>query len=225
MHADSNQWKPWEFMLPAVIVVLACTIACIPSLTAAWELDRAAVAGGEVWRVVTGHLTHWNGDHLFWDAATFLALGVVCMKRSPIRTVLSLLIGSVAISAAVLAAHAELTTYRGLSGLDTALFTLLAVMIYQDARRDGDRALGAVTKWALAALLAKVGYEIATGQTLFVDSKTAGFEPLASAHAVGAAVGLVVAVASPAISAIREASRPAVKIDIVRFSRPNGILR
>jgi hypothetical protein len=92
---------------------------------------------------------------------------------------------------------------------------LLATTIYQDARRDGDRALGAVAKWAVAALVAKTAYEVLTGATLFVDSETAGFVPLASAHAAGAAVGFVGAIVEPlrrSISALPKTSNPAVLV-------------
>ena len=42
----------------------------------------------------------------------------------------------------------------------------------------------------LAAFLGKVGYETATGTTLFVDSHAAGFIPLAIAHLVGGCAGV-----------------------------------
>jgi len=191
--ASDRSWWSWMSVLwlPVAVVALACAAAASPALSAAWELERAAVARGELWRVFTGHLTHWNLDHLFWDAATFAALAAACMHWSPRRTMACLIGAMIAISATVLAAHGELATYRGLSGLDTALFTLLAMLMWRDARRNGDRALGAVAKWALAGLLAKTAYELASGDTLFVDSAAAGFVPLASAHAAGAVVGLL----------------------------------
>ncbi|HEX6960456.1 MAG TPA: rhombosortase [Lacipirellula sp.] len=197
-----NTARVWTFdhlAMPLAIVALAMLAHTSPQLTASWELDRTAVAAGEWTRLVTGHLTHWNGDHLFWDAATFFALGVVCLGRRPLLTLACLLLSSFAISATFLAVHPGLPTYRGLSGLDTALFTFLAVVIYQDARVAGDRALGAVAKWALAGLVVKTAYEVVTGDTLFVDSAAADFVPLATVHAAGAAVGFLVALAPACI--------------------------
>jgi len=158
----------------------------------AWEYDREAILDGEWSRLLTGHLTHWNFDHLFWDAATFLLLGVACMWRSVGRTVATLLGAAAAISASLLLFQPEMASYRGLSGLDSALFTLLAAMIWRESRRDGRWKLGAVAITAGAAFLAKAAYESATGTTLFVDSSAAGFIPLASAHLIGGAVGAIV---------------------------------
>jgi hypothetical protein len=116
-----------------------------------------------------------------------------------------LFLSTVATSVTFLAGHGDLPVYRGLSGLDTALFAFLAASIYQDARTFGDRALGAVAKWALAGLVVKTAYEVLTGDTLFVDSDAAGFIPLPTVHAVGAAVGLLIAVAPHLPGTIRDA--------------------
>lgn len=200
-ESTSSGRKLLSLLSPAIVVALAGLALVTPELTAAWELNRAAIADGQWWRVFTGHLTHWNLDHLFWDAATFVALAAACIWLRPLTTLTGTLVGCVVISATVFLAHPQLETYRGLSGLDTALFTLLAAIIYQEARLDGDRALGAVAKWAVASLVAKTGYEVVTGATLFVDSEVAGFMPLASAHAAGAVVGLLAGIAKPLIDA------------------------
>lgn len=189
----ARTWNPGAIAAPVFIAALAILAMASPDLTAAWELDRTQLAAGQWWRFFTAHLTHWNHDHLFWDAATFIALGVYCMRRHAMRTLACVFASAAAISLAVLTFHPNLPTYRGLSGLDTALFTLAATLLWRDARRDHDRALAAVAKWSLGALVAKTVYELATGATLFVDSPAAGFIPLASAHAVGAAIGILAA--------------------------------
>ena len=193
----SIYWRVASIGFPVLIAGVACLAIISPVLTAAWELNRAAIADGEWTRLITGHWTHWSVDHLFWDAATFVVLAIMCMRRRPLATIACLVIGSLAISAGVLQIHQELDAYRGLSGLDTALFALLAVLLYQDARRQGDRALAAVAKWGVASLIANTVYELFTGETLFVNSSEAGFIPLASAHAIGAAIGLLVGLFAP----------------------------
>jgi rhomboid family GlyGly-CTERM serine protease len=212
LHDDAPQSsvtrrKLLSLLSPAIVVALAALALVTPDLTASWELNRSAVADGQWWRLFTGHLTHWNLDHLFWDAATFFALTAVCLWRRPVTTIAAIVSACLVISVTVLTAHPKLDAYRGLSGLDTALFTLLATAIYQDARRDGDRALAALAKWALAALVAKTAYEVLTGATLFVDSEAAGFLPLASAHAAGAGAGFLAAIAQPLIATLWAKSR------------------
>jgi hypothetical protein len=80
-----------------------------------------------------------------------------------------------------------------LSGIDTALFSLAALELWGEARGGRRLLIRAAVGALLAGLLAKLGYEVATGATLFVDSSSAGFTPLPLVHAVGAGVGVLVA--------------------------------
>ena len=124
----------------------------------------------------------------------FLVLGAVCERRWPRRFVCCLLASPVAISLTLWWAHADVSTYRGLSGVDTALFTLAAVGLLAEAAARRNRA-GTFTIVALfAALAAKIVYEAATGTTLFVHSAGA-FVPLPLAHLVGSIVGTAIAAA------------------------------
>jgi hypothetical protein len=89
----------------------------------------------------------------------------------------------------------DLQTYRGLSGIDSALFALLATLLLKQewqARR---------WKWVVPlalvclAFAAKVGYELATGLTIFVDSRAVAMIPVPLAHGAGAGVGVMVGLA------------------------------
>lgn len=178
-------------MLLAILGMALFALAT-PLAAEAWEYNRESILQGEWSRLLTGHLTHWNFDHFVWDAATLLVLGVACVWRSVGRTVAALLGSAVAISASLVWLQPDVATYRGLSGLDSALFTLLAAMIWRESQQTGRWKLGAVAMVAAFAFLAKAAYESATGLTLFVDSENAGFIPLASAHLIGGAVGAIV---------------------------------
>src|SRR5690606_26707972 len=92
----------------AASTAAAAILAASPALTNALQLDRTAVIAGEWWRLFTGHLTHWNGDHLLWDAVTFLALSVVCARHSSRQTLACLALAAPVISLAVLAVHPDL---------------------------------------------------------------------------------------------------------------------
>lgn len=174
---------------------MALFASATPLAAEAWEYNRQAILHGEWSRALTGHLTHWNFDHFIWDAATLLVLGVACVWRSVGRTVAALLGSAAAISASLFWLQPEVATYRGLSGLDSALFTLLVALIWRESRRTGRWKLAAVAITAAFAFLAKAAFESATGATLFVDSETAGFIPLASAHLIGGATGGLVGLA------------------------------
>lgn len=161
------------------------------------QYDRPAIANGEVWRWLLGHLTHWSADQLFWDLATFFALGVACERRSCGRFAATIALSATAIPAALWWAQPDLELYRGLSGVDSALFALLVVTVVTDELRAGRRFLPAVAALFAAAFALKVGIEAWTGETVFVAARSAGFSVVPLAHVVGAAVGGLAAVSRP----------------------------
>lgn len=174
---------PWMTLSICVITLL---IALIPGAATLMQWDRTAIGGGEWWRVFTGHLTHWNFDHLVWDLVTFAALGVLCEREGRGRMVACLAVASVVIAGVIGFAVPAIDLYRGLSGLDTALFVLFTGSSWMAAWRAAQWRKAALWSIPLLAMTAKLAYETATGRVLFVDAAEAGFEPLAAAHLAGA---------------------------------------
>ena len=155
------------------------------------QYDRAAIAAGQWWRILSGHLTHWSLDHLAWDVAAFVCLGALNERRDRRLFLVCTILAGVAVSAGVWLARPGMTFYRGLSGIDSALFVLLAAGILREARWPGDRLVTFVTGAALAGFAAKTLWEIAAGSTVFVRDAS-GFEPLPLAHVIGGTIGLLI---------------------------------
>jgi len=112
-----------------MIAAASLVVALWPDASPLLEFDRVAVGAGDWWRVLTGHLTHFGLEHLVWDAGVFAVLGVLCERRHRRATLACLGAAAVLIPAATWLLVPEIRTYRGLSGLDTALFALLGVMM------------------------------------------------------------------------------------------------
>jgi rhomboid family GlyGly-CTERM serine protease len=168
----------------ALALSAGAAAASLLSGAARWlEYDRAALAGGEVWRLVTGHFVHWSAEHLWWDLLAFAALGVLCERESRTRFLACVGGAALTVSLTLWWAMPGLERYRGLSGLDSALFVLLAVTLM----RHGDSRRMVAGAWALVAFLAKLAWEGVTGGALFVHDPGATAVPLA--HLVGAVVG------------------------------------
>ena len=186
-------WRlPWLVLL---IAAAAVGIFTLPGWSEALAYGRGAIRAGQWWRVWTAHVTHWSWDHLLWDVLALVVAGWWAWTLDRRATAAVLVLSPLAISAGLWVWHPEMQRYRGLSGVDTGLFALLAVAVAWAAWRD--RAWG----WLAAAALAgavlggKLAYEGATGATLFARSEGV-FEPVPLAHALGAAVGTVVAISS-----------------------------
>lgn len=175
-------------LLPALLFTLN------PEL---FELRGPVVTGAQVWRLVTGHWTHWSTAHLTWNLASFLLLAAACELDRACgrrRMLAAVACAALDIPAALWLALPEMSRYRGLSGIVSALFTLLAITLLRDGLATGHRARTLAGAAALTAFGSKIAFELATGDLLFVQP-TAGevpFVPIPLAHAVGGFCGLAI---------------------------------
>ena len=182
----------WLSNAPITLVVIVASVVAFFSgtLSSAWQLGQSDLAASW-WRLMSCHLTHWSFDQLFWDVLAFGVLGYLCEQTGRLRLLAMLLLSSFAVSASVLLLHPELTSYRGLSGVDSALFAYLACYIAESGYRNSDRTwlLGGVAAWLV--FVGKVAFELCTGQTLFVEA-AGDFQSLPISHVAGALAGSVV---------------------------------
>jgi len=174
----------------AVGTFVALILAFVAGATVLCEYDRATILDGQWWRVITGHFVHWNYDHLFWDLLMFVVLGVFTERRDRVSFVVTTVVAALAISAGLWWGTPQLTTYRGLSGIDSALFALAAVQLWRGTPRSAWATRTLIVSGGVGFVL-KVAFEIISGQTLFVNAEAAAFVPLPLVHAIGAAVGVV----------------------------------
>ena len=129
----------------------------------------------------------------------FLVLGTMCERRNVAAFASCVLASATVISLAMLTGWPELSTYRGLSGIDTGLFALLAVNQAADARADGNRLVMWGVALAVLGLIAKTSFELLSEATIFVDHSAAAFVPVPWAHVAGAVVGCAVGLAAQAL--------------------------
>ena len=110
------------------------------------QYDRAALATGEWWRLVTGHLVHLGWDHLALNVAGLIGLwwlyGELCSRREwlVLATVSALLI-----SAALYIASPDVAWYVGLSGVLHGLWAAGACRLYRTSRLESLAALAVLT--------------------------------------------------------------------------------
>ncbi|MEO7412333.1 MAG: rhombosortase [Opitutaceae bacterium] len=179
-----------KIRLPFITLTLAAAaiaIHLVPGLPGHLEFDRVAIGHGEIWRWLTGHLTHFESNHLTWDLGVLLLLGSTAERESHRRFVRTVLWSAAAISAAVWWWQPHLQHYRGLSGVDSALFGLVAGALL----RRGNVFNAFVGTAALLGIGGKSVFEIATGATVFAAGTA--YVPVPLAHLIGLAVGLLMA--------------------------------
>ena len=195
--ASAIRWpRRWHLLVLCSLTSACLAVWCWPAAGGLWQLDRAAFFAGQWWRLQTGHLVHWSGDQLFWDLLVFVALSVLCARRDPRRWLICLLTASVLIPLSIVVWQPAIQTYRGLSGLDTALFALLATRLGRESWQQREWRRLAIVICFVAAFFAKTGYELSTGNTVFVHSHVANFVSLPLAHIAGALTGALLGVAA-----------------------------
>ena len=167
------------------LALLSIFIQCFPAIGEALQWQRSLSFPQSGLTALTGHLTHWSWDHLLWDVAALVGLGVAAIRILPGRVLLCLLLAALAIPIEIAWFRPEFATYRGLSGVDSALFGLVLAGLWQ--RKGAGRWL-AIS--GLVGILAKTLFEWTTGDTFFVDRTNQEFIPVTSAHVVGLVCGL-----------------------------------
>lgn len=205
-HSSRSRRYP---VVTMALCLVAAAVAAWPWLQQTLQLDVLAIQHGELWRFLTGHLTHWNGNHFLWDIVVFAVLGALCETRDRSLFLATILIAAGAISTWMMSAPNGLQTYRGLSGIDTGLFSLLATLLVAEARTKGDRPVQWIVGMGAAGLILKTWWEFQSGATVFVD-QTTDFVAVPMAHVAGGLTGLLVALGSLAAQQTRWISRLAL---------------
>ncbi|MCH8002662.1 MAG: rhombosortase [Proteobacteria bacterium] len=147
-------------------------------------LERQAVANGEIWRLLTGHLVHADDAHLSWNLGAFLVLsGLYELQErpGPGRYFGLIAAGALAIDAWFWWLQPGLPVYCGLSGVLNSFFAVLAVLLWRRTRHP------AIALAGLAAI-AKIAVEAALGAALL---PTTTWTAVPGAHAAGFAAGLL----------------------------------
>jgi rhomboid family GlyGly-CTERM serine protease len=180
---------PW---LSVAVSLFSCFLAFSSGLSARLSLLPGAVYQGEIWRLWTGHLTHFGRAHAVGDIAAF-AVWAAALELGWNRRMLaqSLLGAGLLVAALVLATSPSAIEYRGLSAIDCALVAELITLGVADARqRRRPVLLFALTLWA-AGLVAKTVFELLQGHAVLAPDLGHGVALLPTAHIFGITAGIV----------------------------------
>ena len=149
----------------------------------AWlRYDRAALAGGELWRLVTAHLVHLDLHHVLLNCLGLALMWILFARDYPPRQWLVIVLGSMAaIDAGLALWDSTLRWYVGSSGALHGVMAAGTLAHLRRRERDG---------WLLAAfLIGKLAWEQGVGAL-----PLSGSDPVVvDAHLFGAAGGLAVA--------------------------------
>ncbi len=177
-------------LFPLLTGCMACLAFFMPGVTSLLQYDRDCVEAGEIWRLLTSHWTHWSAEHLVWDVVVFIALLMLSLRIDPKKTILVFLLGSAGISLGIYYLQHDLVYYRGLSGLDAALFAFIAAYLVKFLNQKGNRVGRTMALLLLSCLVLKIAYEAIVGEAIWVSQMAQNVTVVPLAHVIGGGIGL-----------------------------------
>ena len=168
---------PWHSLLLGAVAVGAWLI--FGPAPEAWVYRRDAIAGGEWWRLLTGHWVHSDGSHAIWDVGALVLFGVLFEARLGWRLPLALLIGTVGVDAWLWWGAPHLLYYCGLSGVLNTVLVLGMLELWRELRHP-------LLLVVLAGAALKIGLELQLDEALLTRTV---WPSVPAAHAAGYAAG------------------------------------
>ncbi|MDX9740193.1 MAG: rhombosortase [Gammaproteobacteria bacterium] len=162
--------------------------------------EREAILSGQVWRMLTAHITHLGWEHLALNVAGLALLWLMFARLLTIGRWSIVVIGSgLGVSTGLLAFNPELQWYVGMSGLLHGMFVAGAVAGIHAGYR---------FEWALLGLVAvKLAWERVTGPATSTEQIVGG-SVVVDSHLYGAIAGLLVILAIIAFDRARAGTAP-----------------
>lgn len=171
-----------------LLAILATALFFLPQPIQQYlEYNRSAIANGQLWRLLSGHLLHSNSYHLLMNIAGLMVMMLI-HGALPQRLALlwQCLIFSTAISIGLWFFSPDIQLYVGLSGVLHALLCFGALLDIRQGYRSGYLILVGVT--------AKIVSEQYFGPDAELSAKIAA-EVAINAHLYGAMIGVITGIA------------------------------
>ena len=173
--------------IPAIAIIVIAGLLMLggETLRVALRFDRAGLADGELWRIITGHFVHLGPEHFLLNAAGLVLVALlVAGEFRPLQWALLGIACIAGIGAGLWILNPELAWYVGLSGLLHGWLAAGVVGLLINGRPDG---------WPLAILVAaKLALEQWIGP-LPGSTEATGGPVVVDAHLYGAATGVIAA--------------------------------
>ncbi len=173
--------------LPALGIVVLAGLLVLggDSVREALRFERAGLADGQLWRVITGHFVHLGPEHFLLNAVGAILIALLVAGEFRLRQWAAVTIACIAgIGAGLWILNPDLDWYVGLSGLLHGWLAAGIVGLLANRRPDG---------WPLAILvLAKLAIEQWIGP-LPGSTEASGGPVVVDAHLYGAVTGVAAA--------------------------------
>lgn len=172
------------FIACALLLVLVVLTLAENALAPLFQYDRSAILNGAYYRLWSAHFIHFGWYHALFNSLGLFVFGWLLLGRSSFALWGGVLIVSpVVISCLMLWFNADISVYRGFSGV---FYTLLVFGVLESAKANwrGSLVLG-------LAVLAKLVIEQWPGYDVDYLREHIGVPVMVDAHMYGACTGLI----------------------------------
>jgi rhomboid family GlyGly-CTERM serine protease len=181
------RWRRW--LVPLLIAALCLAFSLGGEAARDWgRYDRAALEAGQLWRLLTGHLTHLGWGHLWPNLLALLLIGGLVEEfLTSLEWLAVVAVAALGIDAGLYAFDPGVPWYVGLSGVLHGVVACAAITMMQ-ARHFR---IGAALALGVAA---KLVFEQISGPIPFTQASVGG-AVIVAAHLYGAVSGVLAAIA------------------------------
>lgn len=170
---------PWFTLAGTGCMVLLFLI--LGAAPEALVYNRDAIAQGELWRLITGHIVHCDIEHLVWNITAFLILGSLAEQRLGWRTMGLAGASCLGVSGWLWFFNTDLTLYCGLSGALNGVLVVVLASLWSETRQP-------IIPLITMGSAAKIVIEIMSHHSIFTDIS---WSSVPEAHGAGFVVGLL----------------------------------
>lgn len=164
------------------IAVLAMCIASskVNALASLFVYDREAIFRGELWRLITAHMVHFNNSHLIYNLIVFAVIGWIIEHKGYRYFKLLCLLMAFSISAVMIMLKPEMAYFGGLSGMVCGAIAYGSLLCLRE--QSPWRTISIIS---IIFLFLKVSLETYTDGSILPYWGTQDFLPIPLSHIVG----------------------------------------
>lgn len=183
--------KYLSFFILFLIFILTFILIQNESISIILEYNREKIIKGEFWRLFTCHFTHLSFEHWLWDIIMFVTIGFLSLKKEFKKSLICLILSSFIITFSVFIFMPHLNYYRGLSGIDSALFIFFIGILFFENLKEKNKKNIIFFNIIFILFIIKIIFEFKTNNAVFVNFEKNTI-PVPIAHLSGAVTGILV---------------------------------
>jgi len=167
-------------LFTAIVLLMCIASSKATPLASLFVYDRMAILRGELWRLVTSHLVHFNDIHLIYNLIAFCVIGWIIESKGYRYFKLLSLLMACSISVVMIVIKPGMSYFGGLSGIVCGAITYFSLQCLYEK-----------VQWKIISILTiiflfvKVGLEIYNNGSILPYWGTQDFIPIPLCHITG----------------------------------------